>query len=62
MAPPAKRDYCFVWSELPDPPRSDHIEGKLVENRRLGGLGILADQIDLAVRTATMIKTHDVTV
>lgn len=43
-------------------PRSDDVEGELVENGLLGGLGVLADQVNLAVRTAAMVKTHDVTV
>jgi len=42
--------------------RSDNIEGELVEHRLLGGLGVLADEIDLAVRATAMVKAHDVTV
>ena len=42
--------------------RSDNIEGELVEHRLLGRLGVLADEIDLAVRATTMVKAHDVTV
>lgn len=42
--------------------RSDQVEGELVENMLLGGLGVLANQVNLAVRTTTMVKAHDVSV
>jgi hypothetical protein len=51
-----------VRPDLPEPVRSDHIKGELVENGLLGGLGVLADQVNLAMRTATMVKAHDATV
>lgn len=41
---------------------SDDIEGEVVQNRLLGRLGILADQVDLTVRATTMVKAHDATV
>ena len=45
------------------PPRcSDQVERELVQNMLLGGLGVLADHIYLAVRAATMVNAHDATV
>jgi hypothetical protein len=41
---------------------SDQVDGELVENMLLGGLGVLADHVDLAVRATTMVKAHDATV
>ena len=41
---------------------SDDIERIVVENRLFDGFGILADQVDLTVRAATVVKAHDATV
>jgi hypothetical protein len=73
LCPPRPRQRCRCGSvgTVPaverrpyqqDLSRSDHIEGELVENRLLNRLGVLANQVNLAVRTAAVVKTHDVTV
>jgi hypothetical protein len=62
MAGPTVFDAGQVLADRQEPVRSDHIESKLVENRLLDGLGVFADQVNLAVRTATMVKAHDATV
>jgi hypothetical protein len=69
MALPAEPDGAQIVPERPKWRRpllltngSDHIESELVEHMSLDRLGLLADQVNLAVRTATMVKTDDVTV
>ena len=68
MALPAVPDGAQVVPERPQrrplllTNGSDDIESELVEHRFLGRLGLLADQVNLAVRTATMVKADDVTV
>jgi len=45
-----------------EPLRSDHIEGELVQDMLFGRLGVLANQVNLAVCATTVVKTHDATV
>jgi hypothetical protein len=69
MALPAVPDDAQILPKRPERLRrwlltnlSDHVESELVEHRFLGGLGLLADQVNLTVCAATMVNADDVTV